>query len=99
VIREVKFEYWKSFKCALNSLIHLYFRAEVVVLGVVPSTIVALKRRVADKVLGDFVKASTLHTAHGCVWDKKLVLVFIYEVSVNLAGEFCMFGGGRQLTA
>lgn len=75
------------------------FSAEIVVLRVVPSAVVALEAGVLLQVFGDFVETRTLHTAHGCVGDEKFVLMFVDQVAIDFAGKFRVFGGLRQLAA
>lgn len=68
-------------------------------LRVVPSAVMALEARVLLQVFGNLVKTGTLHTAHGCVGDKKFVFMFVDQVAVDFAGEFRVFGSLRQLAA
>lgn len=75
------------------------FSAEIGMLRVVPSTVVALEGGELLQVLGNFVETRTLHTANGCVGDKKFVFMFVDQVAVDFAGEFRVFGSLRQLAA
>lgn len=67
--------------------------AEIIVLRVIPTPVVALERSELLKVFGNFVETGTLHTANGRVGDEKLVFVFVDQVFVDLARELCVIGG------
>lgn len=82
---------------SLAPLETLMLDAEIVVLGVVPSTVVASECRIFLQIFGDFIKSSTLNTANCGVGDEKFVLVFVDQVAVNFAGELRVFRGWRQL--
>lgn len=62
----------------------MYFSAEIVVLCEVPSAIVTLEARVLLKVLGYLVEAGALHSTNGCIGYKKLILVLVDQVAVDL---------------
>lgn len=76
----------------------LYFRAEIILLSVIPSAVVASECWVLLKVFGDFVKTRTLNTTHSCIGDKKFIFMLVDQVSVDFAREFRVFWSGWKLT-